>query len=95
MVAVRIQVSGRVQGVMFRDSCRREAERLGVAGWVRNEPDGSVALLAVGASDAVDDLVTWCRTGPPGARVTGVDVTDVTDVTDVDAEHGHGFEVRG
>ncbi len=88
MVAVRVRVSGRVQGVMFRDSCRREAERLGVAGWVRNEPDGSVAVHAEGPAEAVDDLVTWCRTGPPGARVTGVDVAETA------AEAAGGFEVR-
>jgi acylphosphatase len=74
---VRAQVTGRVQGVMFRDSCRREAERLGVVGWVRNEPDGSVVLEAEGAQADVDALVAWCRTGPPGARVTDVSVRGV------------------
>lgn len=58
-----------MQGVLFRDSCRREADRLGVSGWVRNEPDGTVAGELVG--DAVDDLVGWCRTGPPGAGSNG------------------------
>ncbi len=75
MRRVHVQVRGRVQGVMFRDSCRRQADRLGVSGWVRNEPDGAVALEAEG--DAVDDLVAWCRTGPPGARVERVDVSEV------------------
>ena len=75
MRAVRVQVHGWVQGVMFRDSCRREADRLGVTGWVRNEPDGSVAGVFEG--EAVDGLVAWCRTGPRGARVERVDVTEV------------------
>ena len=88
MKCVRAQVSGRVQGVMFRDSCRREADRLGVVGWVRNEPDGSVLVEAEGPDGAVDALVAWCRTGPPGARVTGVDVTPAS------PSGGRGFEVR-
>ncbi len=72
MRRVRARVTGRVQGVMFRESCRREAERVGVVGWVRNEPDGSVLLEAEGDADAVDALVAWCRTGPPGSRVADV-----------------------
>jgi acylphosphatase len=88
MKCVRVEVSGRVQGVMFRDSCRREADRLGVVGWVRNEPGGSVLVVAEGPGDAVDALVAWCRTGPPGARVTGVDVTAAS------PSGGQGFEVR-
>lgn len=74
MKSVRIRISGRVQGVMFRDSCRREADRLGVTGWARNDPDGAVSVAAEGRPAAVDALVAWCRTGPPGARVEGVDV---------------------
>ena len=72
--ARRVVVHGRVQGVFFRDSCRQQAERLGVAGWVSNEPDGSVAGHFEGAPDAVEALVRWCRDGPPSARVERVDV---------------------
>lgn len=75
-VARRVVVHGLVQGVFFRDSCRREADREGVAGWVRNEPDGSVAALFEGPQEAVDHLVRWCHDGPPRARVERVDVTD-------------------
>lgn len=74
MERVRLLVRGRVQGVWFRDSCREEAERLGVAGWARNLPDGSVEVVAEGGGDAVDALVAWCRAGPPQARVTDVEV---------------------
>ncbi len=74
MRRVRLLVSGRVQGVWFRDSCREEAERLGVSGWARNLPDGSVEVVAEGGRDAVDGLVAWCRAGPPRARVTDVEV---------------------
>ena len=77
MKRVRGQVTGRVQGVMFRDSCRHEAERLGVVGWVRNEPGGDVAFEAEGPPAAVEALVAWCRTGPPGARVADVTTHDV------------------
>ena len=68
-------VSGHVQGVWFRESCRREAEERGVAGWVANCPDGSVEAVFEGGEPAVAEVVAWCRSGPPRAVVTGVDVT--------------------
>jgi acylphosphatase len=68
-------VSGHVQGVWFRESCRREAEERGVAGWVANRPDGSVEAVFEGREPAVAEVVAWCRIGPPRAAVTGVDVT--------------------
>lgn len=70
----RVVVHGRVQGVFFRDSCRQEAEAAGVAGWVRNEPDGTVAAAFEGAPDGVRRMVDWCRSGPAYARVSGIDV---------------------
>jgi acylphosphatase len=72
--AVLVKVTGRVQGVAFRWEAQREAERLGIVGWVRNEPDGSVAALAEGDEAAVDAWVAWCRTGPSYARVRDVAV---------------------
>jgi acylphosphatase len=69
-------VYGRVQGVWFRDSTRREAERLGITGYAINLPDGTVEVLACGASDALDELATWLLSGPPMASVTKVDVRD-------------------
>ncbi len=76
VVRVRVVVSGRVQGVFFRSACERVASGLGVKGWVRNRPDRTVELVAEGQRSAVDDLVTWCHTGPPRARVDRVEVTD-------------------
>lgn len=73
-VAREVVVRGHVQGVFFRDSCRREAAREGVAGWVRNQPDGSVAAHFEGSAQAVERLVSWCRQGPPRARVDRVEV---------------------
>jgi acylphosphatase len=63
-----------VQGVFFRDDCRREAVSAGVDGWVRNRPDGKVEAVFEGEPDAVERLVSWCRRGPPSARVTGIEV---------------------
>lgn len=82
-------IRGRVQGVWFRESTREEAERLGVRGWVRNAPDGSVEAVAEGPRDAVDRLVAWCRRGPSAARVEGVDVTSERATGEFE-----GFEVR-
>lgn len=70
--AVDVIVSGRVQGVSFRAYAEREAQVLGVTGWVRNEPDGSVAGHFEGDPVAVDALVEWCREGPRLARVQRV-----------------------
>jgi acylphosphatase len=70
----RVVVRGRVQGVWFRDSCRREARARDVRGWVRNRMDGSVEAVFEGPTDVVAECVAWCRIGPPRADVTGIDV---------------------
>lgn len=67
-------ISGRVQAVWFRSSTCGEARRLGVAGWVRNRPDGNVEALIEGPRRAVMELVAWCHRGPAAARVDSVDV---------------------
>ena len=72
----RVVVSGRVQGVYFRDSCRRFAQRLGLDGWVRNRQDGTVEAVFQGEALDVDDAVAWCRSGPPSASVIDIRVTD-------------------
>jgi len=72
----RVLVTGRVQAVGFRASCHARAVRAGLAGSVRNLADGRVEAAFEGPAGAVDDLVAWCRTGPPMARVTRVDVTE-------------------
>ena len=66
-------VSGRVQGVWFRESTRREARRLGLTGHAINLPDGTVEVLASGEAAALDELESWLRQGPPMARVTQVE----------------------
>jgi acylphosphatase len=72
----RVVVSGRVQGVWFRESCRREADARRVSGWVRNRPDGKVEAVFEGAADDVEALVGWCSIGPIRARVVRVEVIE-------------------
>jgi DNA ligase D-like protein (predicted 3'-phosphoesterase) len=72
--AIRATVAGAVQGVGFRVAARRRAEQLGVLGWVRNAEDGTVAVHAEGASEAVDAMLDFLRQGPRGARVAAVEV---------------------
>ena len=74
VVRYRVLVSGRVQGVMFRDTCRRLAQESGVAGWVRNLPDGRVEAVFEGPAEEVRRLVDWARTGPRWAVVDDVAV---------------------
>jgi acylphosphatase len=76
MKTQHLLIHGRVQGVWFRESMRSEAERLGVTGWVRNAPDGSVEAVVQGPDTAVDALIAWARIGPPQARVDRIDLVD-------------------
>ncbi len=69
-----VVVSGRVQGVFFRSETQDEANRRNVSGWVRNLPDGRVEAVFEGEKEDVDRLIEFCRRGPPGARVSRVDV---------------------
>jgi acylphosphatase len=81
-------VSGQVQGVFFRDSTRQKAQELGLAGWVKNTPDGRVEALFEGPSDKVTEMIRWCEEGPQQASVANVD-------TDFEAAGGdlQSFEV--
>jgi acylphosphatase len=84
----RIHVTGHVQGVFFRNSAKEQAESLGLAGFVRNEPDGSVLVMIEGGPDKLDQFIAWCGEGPPDAAVVQVAVTEQA------AEGLQGFEVR-
>ena len=75
-MAKRLHISGRVQGVNFRECMRYEAERLGVTGWVRNRRDGSVEAAVDGAPSNVQAMIEWAHRGPPSARVTEVKVSE-------------------
>jgi acylphosphatase len=83
-----VVVHGQVQGVFFRDSCRREAESRNVAGWVTNRPDGAVEAVFEGEPEAVAALVDFCRRGPRGADVGSVNETSE------EPEGLTGFRVR-
>lgn len=84
----RVVAHGRVQGVFFRDSTRREAARLGVAGWARNTAEGTVEAVFEGPADAVEALVEFVRRGPGHSSVTKVEVSE-------EAPEGlSGFDVR-
>jgi acylphosphatase len=74
VVRYRVRVAGRVQGVWYRESCRRQADAAGVSGWVHNNPDGTVEAVLEGQAAAVDRVVAWMRHGPRHAVVTGVEV---------------------
>jgi acylphosphatase len=87
-IAVAAWITGRVQGVWFRAWTRDEARELGLAGWVRNEPDGSVRALFIGPRAAVDLMLARCRDGPPLARVDAVETAPVAPVPDA-----AGFQV--
>jgi acylphosphatase len=73
-VTRRLAIHGRVQGVWYRESMRREAERLGVTGWVRNRPDGSVEAVVQGDVEAIEAITVWARRGPEHASVERLDV---------------------
>jgi acylphosphatase len=75
LARVHVLVSGLVQGVFYRQSAVDEARRLGLAGWVRNCPDGRVELEAEGERARLEALVAFCRRGPPAARVEDVEAT--------------------
>jgi len=88
MVRRHVFVSGMVQGVFFRYEARERARTRGLAGWVRNLPDGRVETVLEGPDEAVESMVDWCRRGPRGAEVTDVEVIAE------EPEGLEGFEVR-
>ena len=88
IVGRHLRISGQVQGVFFRQWTVEQARELGVSGWVRNCPDGSVEAHLAGEESAVAELIERMRRGPPAAEVTQVRIDEVP------PEVSHGFEVR-
>jgi acylphosphatase len=88
VVRAHVFVSGNVQGVFFRQKTRDRARSRGAAGWVKNLPDGRVEAVFEGPEDVVDQMVEWCREGPPWADVAEIEVTRE------EPEGLDGFEVR-
>lgn len=85
----RVRVSGRVQGVFFRDSTREKAESLNLYGWVRNLPDGTVEAVFEGSEASVREMIEWCESGPSHAEVENVEATRETPENNL-----RSFEVR-
>ena len=77
MLTVSITISGKVQGVWYRQSAKEQAQQLGITGQVRNEPDGSVYIIATGTKEKMDQFINWCKKGPPKARVTNIDFKEL------------------
>ena len=74
LMSVHLIVSGRVQGVCFRAGTRDQALELGLCGWAKNCPDGTVEIHAEGDKKTLEQFITWCRKGPPAARVSALEV---------------------
>jgi acylphosphatase len=89
MITQKLRIRGLVQGVGYRYALRREAQRQGVAGWVRNRSDGSVEALLQGAAERVAEVIAWAQRGPPGSRVDEVEI----DPAEGEAMHS-GFELH-
>ncbi|HEX4875864.1 MAG TPA: acylphosphatase [Chitinophagaceae bacterium] len=77
MKTLSIIVTGKVQGVWYRQGTREKAISLGITGVVRNEPDGSVFIIATGTDAQLEDFISWCRQGPPRAQVNNLEVKDL------------------
>lgn len=89
MARLRVSVYGQVQGVFFRDSCRQEADRRGVSGWVRNADDGSVEAVFEGDPEEVEAMCRWCQAGPSHAEVESVETAKESPTGE------RGFQVIG
>ncbi|MEW6446497.1 MAG: acylphosphatase [Bacillota bacterium] len=89
-VQAHVIIKGKVQGVYFRGYTREEALAAGVSGWIRNLADGSVEAVFQGEREAVEKLISWCKKGPPAARVTEVIVN-----WEDPCESFNGFSIRG
>ncbi len=88
MIARRIQVFGKVQGVFYRASAKTEADNLSISGWVKNEPDGTVLIEAEGPENKMSQFIEWCKQGPQFAKVSSVAVEEIDELG------LEGFEVR-
>lgn len=77
MLTISINVSGKVQGVWYRQSAKEQAQQLGIAGQIRNDPDGSVYIIATGTKEKMDQFINWCKQGPSKASVTNLDIKEL------------------
>lgn len=82
LINVTAAINGRVQGVFFRANTKRNADRIGINGWVKNMPDGSVSAFLQGTEQQVEEMIRWCRKGTPPAVVSSVETyrTDTSEI---------------
>ena len=85
---ISIKVKGKVQGVFFRQSTMEKARELGITGFVKNEADDSVFIMATGTEEQLEQLTDWCGTGPKKARVSGIEITKLP------LEHFNAFSIE-
>jgi acylphosphatase len=85
-----LKIKGSVQGLFFRAGAKAKADELGITGWIKNEPDGSISAEISGSAINMQKFIAWCKKGPPGARVEEVQVTDQPD----SGEDYKGFSIR-
>lgn len=88
LTSLSLHITGKVQGVYYRQSTRKKALSLGLSGYVKNLPDGAVDILATGNREQLDELIAWCKIGPPPAKVKEVIVKEM------ELEIFEGFEIR-
>jgi acylphosphatase len=84
-----ITIKGLVQGVFFRAHGQKEAQRLGLSGWIKNNPDGSVSASIQGSRQAIENFIKWCKEGPKAAKVGSVNVEWMDEVKRLE-----GFEIK-
>lgn len=84
MIRVHLRISGQIQGVFFRRSAKLEAEKLEIVGWIRNNADGSVEVMAQGPNETIDKFIAWSKKGPPFAKVEKVEVEWLSENQDFD-----------
>lgn len=89
MITRHLKISGRVQGVYFRESMRLRTRELKVTGWVRNRADGTVEATVQGEADAVEQMIEWARRGPESARVSNVEIEALEE-----SAHYESFEIK-
>lgn len=76
MKRVKVKIHGLVQGVFYRANTRDKAKQIGVTGWVKNMPDNTVEAVFEGEADKVDEMIEWCKTGPPSAEVEKIEILE-------------------
>ncbi len=91
MIEVSLIISGRVQGVFYRESAKKEAQKQDISGWVKNKSDGTVEVLAQGEEEKINQFIEWCKIGPSLADVAEVKIADKKEISSVSES---GFRVE-